>query len=158
MLSMARESWEASVNLLKGLGITLKQMFAKPVTVQYPEERVIWPDRTRGRLALPVDAATGANRCTACLLCEKICPNGTIELTTRANEAGKRVLEDYVYHLERCTFCGLCVETCPFDALRMTHQHEIAVRDRSTLVMHLQTETLAFNDAWRGALPAKKDA
>jgi NADH-quinone oxidoreductase subunit I len=157
MLSMARESWEAAVNLLKGLGVTLKQLFAKPFTVQYPEERVVWPDRTRGRLALPRDPQTQADRCTACLLCEKICPNGSIEITTGVNEAGKRRADDFIYHLERCTFCGLCVEICPFDALRMTHQHEIAVRDRSRLVMHLQQEKLAFNEAWRGALPSKKD-
>jgi formate hydrogenlyase subunit 6/NADH:ubiquinone oxidoreductase subunit I len=50
------------------------------------------------------------------------------------------------------------VEVCPFDALRMTHEHEIAVRDRSQLVRHLQQETLIFDEAWRGALPAKKDA
>jgi NADH-quinone oxidoreductase subunit I len=157
MLAMLQEPWEATVSLAKGLGVTLKQMFVKPFTVQYPEERVTWPDRTRGRLVMPRDAATQAHRCTACLMCEKICPNGSIEITTRANEAGKRVLDDYTYHLERCTFCGLCVEVCPFDALRMSHQHEIAVRDRSTLVLHLQTETQAFKDEWRGALPAKKD-
>ncbi len=158
MQTMVQESWEAFVNLAKGLGITLKQMLVKPVTVQYPEERVIWPDRTRGRLVMPRDPQTQAHRCTACMMCERICPNGSIEITTRANEAGKRILDDYIFHLERCTFCGLCVETCAFDALRMSHAHEIAVRDRSQLVLHLQQENQVFNDAWRGGLPAKKDS
>ena len=62
MLLMARESWEAAVNLLKGLGVTLKQLFAKPFTVQYPEERVVWPDRTRGRLRRSRALRTGAAR------------------------------------------------------------------------------------------------
>ena len=76
----------------------------------------------------------------------------------RVNEAGRKVLDNYLYHLDRCTFCGLCVETCPFDALRMSHEHEIAARDRAELERRLQEENLVFNEAWRGALPAKKDA
>jgi NADH-quinone oxidoreductase subunit I len=155
---MLRESWEMLVSLVKGLGITLRQLFVRPFTVQYPEERVVWPERSRGRLVLPRDPQTGAHRCTSCLMCEKICPNGSLEITQHMGESNKRVLDDFLYHLERCTFCGLCVETCPFNALRMSHEHEIAVRDRAALLRHLQNETLTFDPAWRGGLPAKADA
>jgi formate hydrogenlyase subunit 6/NADH:ubiquinone oxidoreductase subunit I len=90
-------------------------------------------------------------------MCEKICPNGSIEVKVRTDEHNKRKLEDFLHHLDRCSYCGLCVETCPFNALRMSREYEIAVRDRAQLKRHLQDETLTFDDAWRGGLPAKAD-
>jgi NADH-quinone oxidoreductase subunit I len=151
------ESWEAIVSLLTGLMITLRQLFVKPCTIHYPEERLIWPDRTRGRLVMPRTEA-GKHKCTACMICQRNCPNGSIEIKAKTVEgSNKKELDDYLFHLDRCTFCGLCVESCPFDALRMSHEHEIAVLDKAALKYHLQNETLKFNPAWRGGLPAKAD-
>lgn len=147
------ESWNAGLSLVKGLWVTLRQFFTKPFTVQYPEERLAWPARSRGRLVLPKDPAIGKDRCTACLLCQRTCPNGSIEITVATNEAGKRYAGDFLHHLDRCTFCGLCVEVCPFDALRMSHEHELAVWDKAQLKRHLQAEALAFGEAWDGGLP-----
>lgn len=144
------------LNLLTGLGVTLVQMFKKPCTIQYPEQRLVWPDRTRGRLVLPLDQKLNQNRCTACMMCQRICPNGSIEITTKPSESGKKVLDDYLHHLDRCTYCGLCVEVCPFDALRMSHEHEVAARDKSALKRHLQLETLYFEQQWQGGMPAPK--
>lgn len=157
MLRMFKESWDLMFSLVKGLAITLRQMFARPFTVQYPEERVMWPERTRGRLVMPRDPATGAVRCTACLMCEKICPNNSIEIKVRTDENNKRKLQDFLHHLDRCSYCGLCVETCAFNSLRMSREHEVAVRDKARLKRHLQDENLVFDDAWRGGLAAKLD-
>jgi NADH-quinone oxidoreductase subunit I len=157
MASMLKESWDLLFSLITGLAITLRQMFVRPFTVQYPDECVVWPERTRGRLVMPRDSATGTNRCTACLMCEKICPNGSIEIKVRTDEHNKRKPEDFLHHLDRCSYCGLCVETCPFNALRMSREYEIAVRDKSRLKRHLQDETLVFDERWRGGLPAKAD-
>jgi NADH-quinone oxidoreductase subunit I len=97
---MFKESYQGIYSLLVGLGITFRQLFVKSFTVQYPEQRVQWPVRTRGRLVLPRDAQTKTNRCTACLMCERICPNGTIELQVITPEGGgKKQLKDYLYHL-----------------------------------------------------------
>ena len=40
---------EPVVELMRGLGTTLKQMFDKPVTIQYPEEKRQVRQRFRGR-------------------------------------------------------------------------------------------------------------
>lgn len=157
MKSFITESIKGLMNLLIGMGVTFKQMFKKPCTIQYPEQRLIWPNRTRGRLVMPLDKTTNKNRCTACMMCQKICPNGSIEISIKTNETGKRTLDRYTHYLDRCTFCGLCVEVCPFDALRMSHEHEIAVRDKKQLIRSLEKEVLYFNDDWEGGLPAKKD-
>jgi len=147
-----QEPWDIVISLFKGLAITLRQLFSKPCTIQYPEERLVWPPRTRGRLVMPQDTETGKVRCTACMLCQRICPNGSIEITTRTNEAGRRELADYIHHLDRCTFCGLCVEICTFDALRMSHEHELAVEDKARLKRRLQAEVIQFDNTWQGGL------
>jgi len=153
-----QEPVDVVVSLLKGMAITLKQMFSKPCTIQYPEERLVWPDRNRGRVVLPRDPESGKHRCTACMSCVRICPNNSLEITTRANEAtNKRELDDFTYHLDRCSFCGLCVESCMFNALKMSHEHEIAVTDKAELKKHLQSENYALRPEWRGGLQAKAD-
>ena len=50
-------------------------------------------------------------------------------------ETGKKgkVLDKYIYHLGMCTFCNLCVLACPTEAIKMNHDFETAVYDRSEL-------------------------
>ena len=56
---MIRQVLTGIASLGKGLGITFSYMFRKPITVQYPEKRVVLPLRFRGRLVLPVDPGKG---------------------------------------------------------------------------------------------------
>ena len=111
--------------VIRGLGVTAKHFFANlfsrkyTVTVQYPEEKVKYPDRNRGlhRLMLRDD---GQVRCVACMLCPTVCPAHCItivpEETGNKNEKRPRIFE--IDEL-RCVVCGLCVEACPCDAIRM---------------------------------------
>jgi len=130
------------VSLAKGLGITFSYLFQKPITVQYPEERVALPLRFRGRLVLPVDPKTGRNRCTACMRCVRICPNHSIDIEKASDPdpAAKPRPARYLYNLGTCMFCNLCVETCPFFAIVLSDEHELAMTDRSGLVIDLVAE------------------
>ena len=67
--------------LLTGMDITMGEYMTRKVTEQYPENRKTQhiAERHRGTLVMPVDAA-GKNKCTACTLCEKACPNGSISI------------------------------------------------------------------------------
>jgi len=130
-------------SLLKGMRLTLGYLvdFRKVVTQQYPENRetlAMFP-RYRGRLALVFDP-DGNHRCTACTMCEKACPNGTISVLGGKDESGRKVLKRYLYRMGQCTFCGLCVESCPFGAIRMVPEFELAVCDRAELVLVLNLE------------------
>src|SRR5262245_60918929 len=128
----------------KGLGITLKH-FAKNFflprkaasvlgkggappdvkmrndieTVQYPEEKVEYPERFRGLHRL-MKRDDGAVRCVACMLCPTVCPAHCITIIPGEREDSH---EKFPVQFEidelRCVVCGLCVEVCPCDALRM---------------------------------------
>jgi NADH-quinone oxidoreductase subunit I len=125
-----------ALGLVKGMNVTFRY-FRKPsrvVTREYPENRdtLKFPDRFRGQVVMPHDEQ-GDHTCTACTLCEKACPNGSISILTTKNIASKRVLGAFVYRLSSCTLCNLCIEACPFDAIRMGHGFEMATYTRDPL-------------------------
>ena len=77
------------------------------------------------------------HKCTACGMCERACPNASINVLSTKHIAGKKVLGRYVYHFASCTQCGLCVEACPFGAIVMSPAFEVATTDPSSLEMIL---------------------
>jgi NADH-quinone oxidoreductase subunit I len=129
-------------SLGRGLWITFAYMFRKPITVQYPEQRVVLPLRFRGRLVMPVDPEKGTNRCTACMRCVNICPNHSIDIEKQTGPDGAPLPKPakYLYNLGTCMFCNLCVEVCPFFALVMSDEHELATTDRGGFVRDLAAE------------------
>ena len=132
--------------LAVGMKTTLKEYFTAKSTEQYPENRKTTlhvASRHRGRLVFKRNE-DGSYKCTACTLCEKSCPNGTIkilsEMVTLEDGKKKRVLRDYQYDLGDCMFCQLCTNACNFDAIEFTNDFENAVFDRKSLVLHLDKE------------------
>jgi NADH-quinone oxidoreductase subunit I len=129
-------------SLLTGMDVTMGEYITPKVTEQYPENRKTQhvAERHRGTLIMPHDE-NGKNKCTACTLCEKACPNGTIKIKstmiTTAEGRKKKLLLDYQYDLGDCMFCQLCVNACNFDAIKFVKDFEQAVFDRNTLVEHL---------------------
>ena len=127
-------------SLICGLSVSLKYFLSpwKIVTEQYPENKktLKMHERYRGRLEM-VEDEQGNNRCTACGMCERACPNASINVLSTKNIAGKKVLGRYVYHFASCTQCGLCVEACPFGAIVMSPAFEVATTDPSSLEMIL---------------------
>lgn len=117
------------VSLLMGLSVTLRYFFSpkKIITEQYPENKktLKMHPRYRGCLEL-IEDENDENLCTACGLCEKACPNASINILKTKNIAGKKVLGQYLFHLGSCTQCGLCIEACPFGAIRMNQKFELS--------------------------------
>jgi NADH-quinone oxidoreductase subunit I len=105
-------------------------------TVQYPEEKVTYPDRFRGlhRLMLRED---GAVRCVACMCCPTVCPAHCITIVPEESDSKSIEKRPAVFEIDelRCVVCGLCVEACPCDAIRMdTGEHARPVEDRADAV------------------------
>ena len=132
--------------LATGMKVTMKEYFTPKSTEQYPENRKTTlhvAKRHRGRLVMLRDE-NGAVKCTACTLCEKTCPNGTIKITSQmvTTEEGKkkRQLVDYQYDLGDCMFCQLCVNACNFGAIEFTNDFENSTFSRDALVLHHDKE------------------
>ncbi len=107
--------------LIKGMWTTLKHLFEWDITVQYPEEMPYLQPRYRGHLIFAMD------KCIACGLCVKSCPNNVLELQDARDEATKKkkVLAFSIDH-QYCMFCNLCVEACPTDSLYFNHDFELS--------------------------------
>lgn len=112
----------------KGMAVTMRNMFRGPITLQYPEQREVLPERARWALQHRFDAE-GKPTCTACEICVRTCPDYILSLDYHKNEDGTKHIDSYRYEVGACMFCGLCVEACPFDAIEMGKDYELAVTD-----------------------------
>lgn len=131
--------------LLTGMRITGKYFFVNfltrkdVITQQYPEniKTLEMFDRFKGEVTL-FHNENNEHKCDACTLCEKACPNGSLEVLghkAKDPETGKnkRFLVKHIYHLEMCTMCGLCIEACPVSALEWGQDFHHVEYDRSKL-------------------------
>ena len=113
------------------MAVTAKYLFKPAVTLQYPKERWRPPERYRGRVALR------PQKCISCQMCARACPNYSLEVKYNVGLDKKRKLNSFVYRLDTCLFCGLCLEPCPTAAIFMNQEYELAVFERSSLIMDL---------------------
>ena len=102
------------VEILKGLRLTGRHLFARKITVLYPEEKTPMSPRFRGLHALR-RYPNGEERCIACKLCEAVCPALAITIESEQREDGTRRTTRYDIDLTKCIFCGFCEESCPVD-------------------------------------------
>ena len=143
-----------------GLGITLKH-FAKNLfgrrrtvaqlnagtppkglqndieTIQYPEEKAVYPERFRGLHRL-MQRDDGQVRCVACMCCPTVCPAHCITIVPEQSDDKGIEKRPAVFEIDelRCVVCGLCVEACPCDAIRMdSGTHAKPVEERGDAVM-----------------------
>ncbi len=110
--------------ILKGMVLTMRQMFRPKFTRQYPEERWNPPSSFRGRPVLVTEE--GTERCVACGLCARVCPALAIEVQAGETPLSKeRYPERFEINMLRCIFCGFCEEACPEEAIVMSDEYEL---------------------------------
>lgn len=108
------------VEMLKGMKVTGRYLFAPKITVHYPEEKTPQSPRFRGLHALR-RYPNGEERCIACKLCEAVCPALAITIESEQRDDGTRRTTRYDIDMIKCIFCGFCEEACPVDAIVETH-------------------------------------
>jgi len=115
---------------LIGMRITGRYLLQKPITIQYPDERLPIPNRYRGIHYLEQE------KCIDCLACARACPIDCIEMD--AVRHGKE-LEwiSFTLDYQKCMFCELCVYPCPKDCIHMGTEYAFVSYDRSEFVHDL---------------------
>jgi len=122
------------LGILKGMALTLKHLFRRPITTQYPEERLTVSRRIRG-----YELIWSEERCTGCATCAKSCPQGAIEIVTSSPKGDRYPVDKFTVDSGYCIFCGLCVESCPYDALFFAYGYEFSRYRRRELVKPKET-------------------
>ncbi len=141
--------------LLKGLAVTGRHVFARTITVQYPEEKTPQSFRFRGLHALR-RYPNGEERCIACKLCEAVCPAMAITIESAQREDGSRRTTRYDIDLNKCIFCGFCEEACPVDAIVETRVFEYHGEKQSDLY-YTKPMLLANGDRYEAQIAADRE-
>ncbi|MCX7723734.1 MAG: NADH-quinone oxidoreductase subunit I [Thermodesulfovibrio sp.] len=123
------------VEIFKGLSLTLRMLFSKSVTIQYPFERRKVHEGFRGRHALVKDPFTETDKCIGCMRCTTVCPSKCIYIKREKRE-NKMVVIDYIIDASRCIYCAYCVEACPVCALVLTEDYEYSSYKREELIFN----------------------
>ena len=144
--------WE----LIQGLRLTGRYLFARKITVQYPEEKTPQSPRFRGLHALR-RYPNGEERCIACKLCEAVCPALAITIEAAPREDGTRRTTRYDIDLFKCIFCGFCEESCPVDSIVETRVYEYHFEERGQQIM-TKEKLLAIGDKYEAQIAADRAA
>lgn len=144
------------LELLKGMALTGRYMFARKITVQYPEERTPISPRFRGLHALR-RYPNGEERCIACKLCEAVCPAMAITIESEQRQDGTRRTTRYDIDLTKCIFCGYCEESCPVDSIVETRIFEYYGEKKEDL-LYTKSMLLAVGDKYEDQIAADRAA
>jgi NADH-quinone oxidoreductase subunit I len=144
------------LELFRGLALTGRHLFARKITVQYPEEKTPTSPRFRGLHALR-RYPNGEERCIACKLCEAVCPALAITIESEERPDGTRRTTRYDIDLVKCIFCGFCEEACPVDAIVETRIIEYHGEKRGDLY-YTKPMLLAVGDRYEESIAADRAA
>ena len=142
--------------LFKGLALTGRHVFARKITIQFPEEKTPMSPRFRGLHALR-RYPNGEERCIACKLCEAVCPAMAITIESDVRDDGTRRTTRYDIDLTKCIFCGFCEESCPVDSIVETHILEYHGEKRGDLY-YTKEMLLAVGDCYEAEIAAARAA
>ena len=138
--SLARTVAGTVAKVAAGFSVTLRQIFRKDVTRQYPAVVPVLPPRAHIGRHLLNRHANGLEKCIGCELCAWACPADAIYVQGMDNDpehptsAGERAARVYQINYLRCIMCGLCVEACPTRALTLTSSFELAFETREDAI------------------------
>lgn len=146
------------MELISGLGVTLRYFFKPKFTLRYPEEKTPKSSRFRGLHALR-RYPNGEERCIACKLCEAVCPALAITIESTQREDGTRRTTKYEIDLFKCIYCGLCEESCPVDSIVETDFLEYHFENQGENIV-TKEQLLAIGDRYEQSVAdnRRKDA
>ncbi len=144
------------LELIKGFALTGRYLFARKITIEYPEERAPQSNRFRGMHALR-RYPNGEERCIACKLCEAVCPALAITIESEERADGTRRTVRYDIDQVKCIFCGFCEESCPVDSIVETDIYEYHGENRGDLYFTKEM-LLAVGDRYEKQIASAREA
>ncbi|RPI03714.1 MAG: NADH-quinone oxidoreductase subunit I [Ignavibacteriae bacterium] len=130
-----------------GMRITIKHLFTRSATVQYPTVKMKIPERARNRLFVNIDDCIGCDQCAMacpvdCITIETIKSTPDMDLGMTSKNTKKRLyLPRFDIDIAKCCYCGLCVWPCPTECIVMTDVYEFAEYDRKDLIYSFSNMT-----------------
>jgi NADH-quinone oxidoreductase subunit I len=122
------------IEILKGLSLTFRTFFTRPVTRRYPKVRRPVQAGFRGLHCLAKNEE-GKMKCVGCGLCGAYCPSQCIYIYTSEGDDNSKVVDRYEIEVLRCIYCGFCVEACPFGAISLSEHYEYSSYSRDDFYM-----------------------
>lgn len=126
---------------MKKAGVLIPELLhnlkAKPVTLNYPFEKVTVPDGFRGTPRFV------GEKCIGCKACIRDCTAEAIDIqvekielpadpvTGEVPKPQKKIR--MILYLDRCVHCARCAEVCPKEAIFMDTEFEVANFTRAAL-------------------------
>jgi len=139
--------WSSFSTIFIGMKVTFKHLFVPSVTIQYPDVRLVLPERERNRLYVNMDD------CIGCDQCARACPVNCIEIETvkslpgedlgkTSNDKRKALwVTKFNIDIAKCCYCQLCVFPCPTECIYMTDVFEFSEFERKGLIYDFVTLT-----------------
>ncbi|MFZ5828787.1 MAG: NuoI/complex I 23 kDa subunit family protein [Planctomycetota bacterium] len=144
---------------LQGLTTTIRHLFSRKQTVQFPEQPHEIPDPLiyRGVHRLNRDDQ-GRVKCVACFLCATACPAHCIDIIAAESPWPDREKYPQTFTIDelRCIFCGMCEEACPVDAIELTSFYDLSGKSREEMVFDKE-KLLSIYDQTKAAEPMKSE-
>ncbi len=82
---------------------SMKNLFSKPATINYPAEPINFPEGSRGHITIEVD------KCISCGMCVRVCPPGALAID--------KIKGTWTINRFDCIACSYCVIKCPVKCL-----------------------------------------
>lgn len=140
-----KNTWDGIWTVLVGMKITFKHLFTPAVTIQYPDEKLQLPERSRNRLYVNIDDCIGCDQCVRacpvdCITLDTVkgVPGDDLGITSNGKKKALWVTK-FDIDIAKCCYCSLCVYPCPTDCIKMTDIYEFSELDRDNLVYRFAT-------------------
>jgi NADH-quinone oxidoreductase subunit I len=133
--------------VIVGMKITIKHIFTRSATVQYPTVKMKIPDRARNRLFVNIDDCIGCDQCSMacpvdCITIETVKSTPDIDMGLTSKNTKKRLyITRFDIDIAKCCYCGLCVWPCPTECIVMTDVYEFSEYDRKNLIYSFSSMT-----------------